>query len=459
MKTSVLLVAVSLISAFTIAACSDDDPGGPSGSSAIPAGGATTVFVANSHAFSIPAPNLGATNLALHLDGDLQFETEFVAAPTDLQGGLGPVFNSNSCISCHVRDGRGRPPFAGERAQQMLLRVSVPGIGADGGPNPADGFGRQFFDKSIFGVEPYGEFLVDWIEESGMFEDGAAYSLRRPEIRITSSYRPLPGNLLISPRVPPGVFGTGLLEALSESTIRSFADPNDRDGNGISGRVNEVRNDRTGQIEIGRFGWKANTPTLEQQTAAAYLNDMGITSPYYPIESSAGTGRDDGVEDDPEIDSDILLSATRYVQTLGVPARRNVDDPEVQRGEILFSSIGCAGCHRPEMTTGVLDDVPEVSNQKIAPYTDLLLHDMGPGLADNRPDFLASGQEWRTPPLWGIGLTYLVNGHTFFLHDGRARSISEAILWHGGEAAATQERYRMLSASERDDLIAFVRSL
>lgn len=442
-----------------LAGCSEG-PGSPSGNGIVPAGGATTVTSSNSHAFSIPAPNLGGENLQLHLEGDVAFESEFVAAPAEIHGGLGPIFNNNACISCHVRDGRGRPPGPGERSDQLLLRISRPGSDAGtGGPSGVPGYGQQFLDRSLFGVSSHGDYRIDWSEEAGEYADGTPFSLRRPEVIITSTYREFGPDILISPRVAPPVFGNGLMEAIDESTILEYEDPGDGDGDGISGRANYVWNDETGRTELGRFGWKANTPTLRQQTAAAFLNDMGVTSPYYRVESSTGTDLDDGLEDDPEISEGMLLATVRYVQTLGVPARRNVGDTEVRHGERIFGEIGCAGCHRPSMTTGVLEGVPEVSNQRIAPYTDMLLHDMGEGLADNRPDFLADGREWRTPPLWGIGLTAIVNGHTNFLHDGRARSIAEAILWHGGEGETARERFRTLSTADRAALLRFVESL
>ena len=423
-------------------------------------GGATTIINATSNAFSTPAPNLSADRLGLHLRGDADFEAEFVAAPAEINSGLGPVFNNNACVSCHVRDGRGRPPFPGTAASQMLMRISMPGRdAATGGPVPVPGYGTQLFDKSIFGKTPQGRFSLDWVELPERYSDGTPYSLRRPIYAIVDAYRSMPGGVLLSPRIASPVFGLGLLEAVSESTIIEFADPNDGDGDGISGRPNYVWNVEKGERELGRFGWKANTPTLLQQTAAAYRNDMGITSPYFPVESSFGTDQHDGGDDEPEISRETLEAVTFYVQTLAVPARRSTGNVQVQRGEQLFTEINCASCHRPSMMTGTHPTVPEVSGQRIYPYTDMLLHDMGDGLSDNREDFEASGREWRTPPLWGIGLTSLVNGHTFFLHDGRARSIEEAILWHGGEAEGSREKFQTMSKEDRDALLAFVKSL
>lgn len=210
---------------------------------------------------------------------------------------------------------------------------------------------------------------------------------------------------------------------------------------------------------LGRFGWKANNPTLFQQTFGAYQQDMGVTNPVLPMESAAGQIQDDGLADDPEIDTETLDLATFYVQTLAVPARRNVNASDVLRGEELFYAARCAACHTPTLQTGALAGVPEVAYQTIHPYTDMLLHDMGDGLADGRPDFLATGREWRTPPLWGIGLTQRIQGHTLFLHDGRARNLLEAIMWHGGEAAQSREAVRAMAKEDRQALLTFLASL
>ncbi|MBP9084071.1 MAG: c-type cytochrome, partial [Bacteroidia bacterium] len=210
---------------------------------------------------------------------------------------------------------------------------------------------------------------------------------------------------------------------------------------------------------LGRFGWKAAQPTLKQQTAGAYHEDMGVTSSYFPYESAHGQLQDDGLNDDTELTDSLLHAVTFYVQTLAVPARRNADTPTVMEGKNIFMNAGCGSCHRPSMTTAVNVAFPEISNQKIFPYSDMLLHDMGSELADNRGDYRATGNEWRTPPLWGIGLTKLVNGHNNYLHDGRARSLIEAIMWHGGEGAASRNYVKQLSAVDRAKLISFLESL
>jgi CxxC motif-containing protein (DUF1111 family) len=258
--------------------------------------------------------------------------------------------------------------------------------------------------------------------------------------------------------VAPVNFGLGLLEAIPEATIRALADPNDANHDGISGRYNVVYDVTVQDYIIGRFGWKANVGTLLHQAAGAFNGDMSITTSYFPSENCKGEYfrcKDHAAELDDQTVSDVAF----YTETLGVPARRDLDDPQALHGERLFHGIGCDACHVSTLTTGVLPGVPAVSNQKIHPYTDLLLHDMGNALADNRPDFNASGREFRTPPLWGIGLVQIVNGHTYFMHDGRARNLLEAVLWHGGEAATARERFKSLSASDRKALIAFLNSL
>ena len=265
----------------------------------------------------------------------------------------------------------------------------------------------------------------------------------------------------MSPRVAPAIVGMGLLEAIRESDIVSAADPNDADGDGISGRVNMVWDERKGALSMGRFGWKANVPTVEQQTAGAFLGDLGVTSLLFSQENCTEPQADCLAAPNggsPEIGAERLADVVTYTQTLAVPAMRDVADPQVRQGADLFVQAGCAVCHTPQYTTAQ-HEIEALSNQTIYPYTDLLLHDMGPELADGRPDFDADGQEWRTPPLWGIGLVDTVNGHTMFLHDGRARNITEAILWHGGEGSASRDVFKSFTREERDALIRFLNSL
>lgn len=425
-------------------------------------GGDTTVFDASSHAFSIPAPNLSAKAFDKHLEGDVEFEAAFVTAPAVVNPGLGPIYNNISCINCHTRDGRGRPPEMDEKFVSMLFRLSLPKSDdtEDGkAPIPVPGYGTQLNNRAIVGSEAEGTVKIIYSEQTLTAEDGTRVHLRYPNYTITDTYKPLPKKIEISPRIAPVVFGLGLLEAIPESTILTYADESDANGDGISGRPNYVWDVVHKKTALGRFGWKANQPNLLQQVASAYHDDMGLTTSLFQIENSAGQTQNRKNNSKPEISDEILDVVTFYVQTLAVPARRDLNDPEVIHGEQLFTQAECAKCHLPTLRTGVLQGVPSVSNQTIHPYTDLLLHDMGPGLADDRPDFKASGTEWRTPPLWGIGLVRTVNGHTNFLHDGRARNLMEAILWHGGEAEKSRRSTLQMSKTERNALIAFLESL
>ncbi|RKU24769.1 thiol oxidoreductase [Candidatus Poribacteria bacterium] len=425
-------------------------------------GGETTIFDASSHAFSTPAPNLSPAAFEKHLEGDVEFEANFVTAPAVVNPGLGPIYNNISCINCHSRDGRGRPPKVDEKFVSMLFRLSLPkpADSMDGQPPiPVPGFGTQLNNRAIFGTAPEGKIKIDYTEQTLTTADGTRVHLRYPNYTFTETYQPLPEEVELSPRVAPVVFGLGLLEAIPEDVILAYADETDANGDGISGKPNYVWDVVQQRYTLGRFGWKANQPTLLQQVAAAYHDDMGITTSLFMTENSAGQAQLTDQSVTPEVSDEILDVVTFYVQTLAVPARRNVDDPQVKQGEQLFAKAQCTSCHVPTLRTGVLAGVPSVSNQTIQPFTDMLLHDMGPELADNRPDFRASGTEWRTPPLWGIGLVRTVNGHTNFLHDGRARDLMEAILWHGGEAEASRQAVEQMSKGERDALIAFLESL
>ena len=460
------LLLLTLLVSILLSACDSESPvaveSTPVFSTSEFSGGETTVFDASSHAFSIPAPNLSTAALAKHLEGDVEFEAVFVTAPAVVNPGLGPIYNNISCINCHSRDGRGRPPGVDEGLVSLLFRLSLPKAEdsvAGKPPTPVPGFGTQLNNRAIVEANPEGTVKIEYTEQTLTTADGTRVHLRHPNYTLTETYQPLPENVEVSPRVAPAVFGLGLLEAIPENAILAYADEADIDGDGISGKPNYVWDVVAQRYTLGRFGWKANQPTLLQQVAAAYNDDMGITTSLFFVENSAGQSQltEHGVT--PEVSDEILEVVTFYVQTLAVPARRNVDDPQVKQGEQLFAEAQCASCHVPTLRTGVLTGVPSVSNQTIHPYTDLLLHDMGPRLADNRPDFHASGSEWRTPPLWGIGLVRRVNGHTNFLHDGRARNLMEAILWHGGEAEASRQTVKQMSKAERDALIAFLESL
>lgn len=423
------------------------------------AGGSQTAFDEGAGAFGHAFPHLSADKERVHGIGDLGFEATFVAYPSVLNPGLGPVYNSVSCASCHIADGRGKPPGPNEQLLSMLFRISVPGSGAYGEPAPVPGFGGQLQQKAIVGCSPEAGVNITYTENTYYFPDNTSYQLRTPSYTVVNSYIPVPGNMLLSARVAPPVFGLGLLEAIPEENILQYADEGDANGDGISGRPNYVWDAVNGTMSLGRFGWKAGQPTLLQQSAGAYNEDMGITNFVLGKESCEGQQQYSFTTNAHEVSDSLLHAVSFYVKTLAVPARRKADDPVVQQGKQLFIQARCSTCHIPSMRTAVNVAFPEISNQKIFPYTDLLLHDMGPGLADNRPEFSANGQEWRTPPLWGIGLTQVVNGHQNFLHDGRARTLLEAIMWHDGEALPSKQFVAGLSTAERTALVKFLESL
>ncbi|PWU04641.1 MAG: thiol oxidoreductase [Bacteroidetes bacterium] len=421
-------------------------------------GGEATVFDETSKAFGHQVPGLSSHDEHVHEVGDGAVEKTFVTAPAPINSGLGPIFSNVSCISCHHNDGKGNPT-AGLVNSSLLIRLSVPGSDAHGGPLAVDGYGLQLQDVAVFGVQPEAKINITYTENPFTFPDGETASLRNPTYTLLNPYKPLPGNLMMSPRMAPPFFGLGLIQSIPESTILAFADENDADGDGISGKANYVYDPYLQKTMIGRFGLKANTATILTQVAGAYNQDMGVTNYVFPKESSFGQSQLDSHVDDPEIADSILNAAEFYIRTLAVPARRNVTDLTVQSGENIFRQLNCVGCHKPTIQTGVDLSLKCVSNQRIHPYTDLLLHDMGDGLADGRPDFKADGKEWKTPALWGIGLFEKTNGVPYYLHDGRARTLEEAILWHGGEAEKAKQGFIQLSSTDRKALIKFLKSL
>jgi CxxC motif-containing protein (DUF1111 family) len=446
-------------------------------------GGAATRAIEGRNAFGFPLSGLSDEQVLDFEVGDSFFTKNWVTAPasTESRDGLGPTFNAQACSSCHVLDGRGAPPTGPDDAttRGLLLRLSVPadaagpptaddpeagvpGETAGGTPAPEPVYGGQLQDRAIDGVDPEGRMQITWEAVDGTYDDGSPFEIRRPVVEIVDlAYGPLDDAVQVSPRLAPQVIGVGLLEAVPEDTIVALADEDDRDGDGISGRPNLVPDPRTGETVVGRFGWKANVGTVEAQVAGAFHGDVGITSSLAP-EQNCGPAQpacDAAVGDgEPEIDDERLARVAFYNRTLAVPAMRDHEAGDVRAGAVHFDDLGCSGCHVAELRTGAAD-VPDLADQTIHPYTDLLLHDMGPGLADGRPDLAASGSEWRTPPLWGIGLLDDVGGERFLLHDGRARTLAEAILWHGGEAQAARDAYAGLDADRRDELLAFLESL
>ena len=439
-------------------------------------GGAATVFrPPNRNSFSHPSGNMAFERQLDFRVGNGIFKKLWVSAPssTASSDGLGPLFNARSCQRCHLKDGRGHPPAAGERAESMFLRLSIPVQNADkrkatpaAAPEPT--YGTQLQNFSVRGVPAEGDMTISYREIPVALSGGETAYLRDPAYGVSGlSYGPLHPQTMLSPRVAPPVIGMGLLEAVPEADILSQADPDDADGDGISGRPNRVWSDEHQKAMLGRFGWKAAQPTVAQQTASAFLGDIGISTPLYPSPAGGCTPAQEACRAAPhgslpngaEASARVFRLVVFYTRNLGVPARRDIDAPQVLEGKRLFYEANCIGCHRPKFVTRRDSIGEEQSFQLIWPYTDLLLHDMGEGLADRRPEGEATGREWRTPPLWGIGLTQAVNGHTLFLHDGRARNLLEAILWHGGEAQAAKESVIDMTREERAALLAFLNSL
>ncbi len=391
-------------------------------------GGDATVFDSTRNAFGRSLANLRPERWPLVRSGKVLF------LRTWEEPLLGPLFNATSCVGCHFKDGRGRPPEQGA-GSPLLLRLSVPGSKGSHGPEPR--YGGQLQDRALAGIAPEAKVDIQEIDVPGRYPDGTRYRLRRPGYRISALRSgPLHPQTRLSARMPPALLGLGLLEAVPEAVLAVQADPRDADRDGIAGR-----------LAAGRFGWKASAPSLEHQVTQALIEDLGV-------------------QPQAEISADSLRRLVAYTRLLAVPARRDWDRPEVRRGEALFGRIGCASCHLPELRTGHVPDVPDVpelARQTIHPYTDLLLHDLGADLADQRldgrPDRSLEGRSWRTAPLWGLGLLKTVSGETRLLHDGRARSAEEAILWHGGEARAARRAFKRLPAGDRQSLLAFLDSL
>jgi len=345
----------------------------------------------------------------------------------------------------------------------LLVRLSIPGTDLHGGPLPEPNYGDQLQTQAIRNVPAEGDAWLRWESFERDTTDGTEFTLTRPYIEFDAlAHGALHADVQTSARVAPSVFGLGLIEAIPAQTLLDLADPNDDNHDGISGRVNEVWSPTLQAKAVGRFGWKANAATLRDQAANAFLGDIGITSSLHPaenhsaVQTEAAAAASGGT---PELDDHKLNRITLYLQTLAVPARRDIHSEAVSRGEKSFHQAGCAHCHHPSVRTGAEHTIAALRNQEIYPYSDFLLHDMGPELADGRPDFDASGNEWRTAPLWGLGLQQVVSGHERLLHDGRANGIAEAILWHGGEAESSRETLSEMSSDERADLEAFIRSL
>ena len=460
-------------------------------------GGDTSVADSSADAFSSRSNNMTDTSrIATFELGDDFFQNPWVAgsASTSSRDGLGGLFNNNACQDCHIRDGRGHAPNEGStdfnsilfraartqisHAQQaQMLNSSLANV-------PDSAVGGQLQQAAVAGVLPEVELSVTYEERVVTFADGYQVSLRDPKWHFINLHEAqghyFDEDTLFSARVAPPMIGLGLLALIAETDILAKQDINDSNGDGISGKANYVWSINNQDVALGRFGWKAGQPSLLEQSAGAFLNDMGLTSRLHQNESCLShqtdcqqtpNGNGDSVNDyDYEVSDTVLDAIALYSHHLSVPQRQNAYDDDVKRGKALFITLGCQQCHTESYTTEYSAEHPELSAQKIFPYTDMLLHDMGEDLADftraNTPgsnenlyEFLATATEWRTPPLWGLGKTKTVDPDATFLHDGRARTIMEAVLWHGGEAETSKQKVLALNASEREDLLAFLNDL
>ncbi|MFK7928167.1 MAG: di-heme oxidoredictase family protein, partial [Myxococcota bacterium] len=370
----------------------------------------------------------------------------------DLVGLAGPLYVEASCDGCHARNGRAAVADLGENLDHWVFK-----IGDDNGdPDPSRGQVLQ--TRSTSGASEGSVSLLRWDETDG---------LRSPvfDFGDTPPAR-------FSGRLAPQLVGMGLIEAIPESDVLAWEDVDDADGDGISGRAQRVSDPVTGEVRLGRFGWKAGASSLTHQVAAALNTDMGVMTSVIDTPDCGpqqeGCGNDQG----PEMTDTHLEELVSYVSVLGVRARRDLDDPVALQGETVFDDLGCGSCHRSDVTTSAFHPFAELRDQVIHPYTDLLLHDMGPELADTLGEGIATGAEWRTAPLWGIGLGPCVTGgvvgpnqnqvctpHESYLHDGRARTLTEAIRWHGGEGAPSRDGFEASSTADQVALLAFLRTL
>ncbi|MDN5560288.1 MAG: thiol oxidoreductase [Psychrobacter sp.] len=459
-------------------------------------GGDTGISISSAESYSKPSSNLTASRKGHFFIGNAFFRQPWVIAPasTDSRDGLGALFNVAACQSCHVKDGRGHAPMTSDDdADSLLIRLAMPATTDEQRQQLQNSliekvvhpmYGGQLQDRGIQGVPAEARIAVQWTDKPVTFADGHIETLRAPTFNLTKpGYGAFDDDLMVSPRVALPMIGLGLLEQIPDEAIKKQAVDNKNSTNGdISGKFNWVMDPQTGKHALGRFGWKAGQTKLITQNQSAFNEDMGLTSNIRPHEScmptqtacmNAATGADEqGNGKSPvEVNDEVAKFVEFYTRNLAVPHRRDADDTLVLAGKKRFYDMGCQSCHTPRYQLPKTDDDHlEQHGQVIYPYTDLLLHDMGDDLADRtiagklpakniQVEFLANSYEWRTPALWGIGLAQTVDPQATFLHDGRARTLMEAVLWHGGEAQKQQQKVLKLDKQGRSELNAFLQSL
>ncbi|GAA0808553.1 di-heme oxidoreductase family protein [Psychrobacter piscatorii] len=456
-------------------------------------GGDSGISITSAESYSKPSSNLTASRKGSFFIGNAFFKQPWVVAPasTDSRDGLGALFNVAACQSCHIKDGRGHAPMsADDDADSLLLRLSMPATTDEQRQQLQDSliekvvhpmYGGQLQDRGIQGVPAEARIAVQWTDKPVTFADGHVETLRAPTFNLTNSgYGAFDDAMMVSPRVALPMIGLGLLEQIPDDDIKKQA--GNKSNSDISGKFNWVMDPQTGKRALGRFGWKAGQTKLITQNQSAFNEDMGLTSNIRPHEScmptqtaclNATTGADEQGNGKPpvEVNDDVAKFVEFYTRNLAVPHRRNADNELVLAGKKRFYNMGCQSCHTPRYQLPKTDDDHlEQHGQVIYPYTDLLLHDMGDALADRtiagklppkdaQVEFLANSYEWRTPALWGVGLAQTVDPQATFLHDGRARTLMEAVLWHGGEAEKQQQQVLKLDKQGRAELNAFLKSL
>jgi len=506
MKNTINLT-LSLVAVCLLASCGGSDSNVPADEQTLIApaeptenehlsGGEASIKKVQSDAFSENSNNmvLAERKQTFNL-GDDFFNNPWVegSASTSSRDGLGGLFNNNACQDCHIRDGRGHAPIDENDTDfdSILFRTATSNLSFEDedlilqslkGNVPDSYFGGQLQQHGISGVSPEVDLSVTYQNKVVTFTDGMSVTLRKPIWTITSfdPLRAFEADTVFSARIAPPMIGLGLLALISEADILLKEDLNDNDADGISGKANYVWSVKDQEVALGRFGWKAGQPSVLEQSAGAFVNDMGLTNRLHQDETctaeqteclTAPNGNGDSVNSyDYEVSDPVLDAIALYSSHLAVPERRDAYSEQVLIGKALFQQAGCQGCHTESYKTGYDLDQPELSEQTIFPYTDMLLHDMGEELADFTPEnspasadmlyeFLATATEWRTPPLWGLGLTKTVDPQATFLHDGRAKTIMEAVLWHGGEAQSAKNKVLDFTQAEREALLAFLNDL
>lgn len=447
----------------------------------------STYVTANTHQTkygSRPAQNIRSEQLMDFAVGRSLFKKLWIAAPstTKASDGLGPLYNARSCFQCHINAGRGQIPTEDKRAVSIFMRLSIPAQNSAqqyalatqqknviAEPN----YGTQLQNFAVTGLAGEGELKINYSDVSVTLAGGETIILHKPDYQVIDlSYGDLHPDTMMSPRIAPQLIGMGILNDISQQDILTWSDPDDSNQDGISGKPNYVWSRALKKLMLGRFGYKAAVATLDEQNQRAFVGDIGLSTPLFPQgwgdcsekqqKCRLAPHGNDTSQDNLEAPKKVIDAVLYYTRNLPIPAQRDSNDADVKAGQQQFAQLGCANCHRPSYLFDKKANKQtnkQINKQTISPYTDMLLHDMGEGLADHRPEAKATGKEWRTAPLWGIGLTEYINGHHYYLHDGRATTLQEAILWHGGEAEQSRNKYRQLNKKSRQTLLTFLGSL